>query len=238
MKSALEARKHVLVEKPATLNAAEWKDLVRIATSKNLFLMEAFWTRFQPAVQALYDKIHNDKVIGDVQAVNTNFSVPNYNVLPDDHRIVGWAAAGGPLLDIGAYCMVPARIALTDNPANRGQAPQVMAAMSKTRMGTDLATTIVLDYPRLDARAVCTMSFNARMPREHTATISGTEGEVVIHDVLCRITKFSVAKYTPGKTPQEPGIWGEPETFEYKFPGTGLNLEADAVARNLRGESS
>lgn len=69
----------MLVEKPATLNAAEWADLVRIATEKKLFIMEAFWTRFQPAVQALWDKLHKDKVIGNVTAVHTDFSVPNYN---------------------------------------------------------------------------------------------------------------------------------------------------------------
>ncbi|BEI83934.1 hypothetical protein CcaverHIS002_0405380 [Cutaneotrichosporon cavernicola] len=234
VKAALLAGKHVLVEKPATLNAAEWDELVALATEKSLFLMEAFWTAFQPAVAALRTKLHKDKVIGDIHAVSANFSVPNYNVLPDDHRIIGLAAAGGPLLDIGAYCMVPARLALTDNPANKGAAPNVTCVMSKTRMGTDLDTTIVLDYANLEARAVCNMSFNARMPREHTATISGTEGEVVIHDILCRITKFSVTKYTPGETPQMPGKWGEPQTFEYAFPGTGLYFEADAVARDIR----
>ncbi|GMK59341.1 hypothetical protein CspeluHIS016_0703560 [Cutaneotrichosporon spelunceum] len=234
VKGALQAGKHVLVEKPATLNAAEWVDLVALATAKGLFLMEAFWTAFHPAVTALRAKLHEDKVIGDIHAVNTNFSVPNYNVLSDDHRIVGLAAAGGPVLDVGAYCMVPARVALTDNPANKGAAPKVACVMSKTRMGTDLDTTIVLDYTNLEARAVCNMSFNARTPREHSATISGTEGEVVIHDPLCRITKFSVAKYTPGKTPQMPGTWGEPQLFEYQFPGTGLYFEADAVARDIR----
>ncbi|CAK9786842.1 NAD-binding protein [Cutaneotrichosporon oleaginosum] len=234
VKGALNAGKHVLVEKPATLNAAEWQELVALATEKQLFLMEAFWTAFQPAVVALRAKLHEEKVIGDIQAVSSNFSVPNYNVLPDDHRIIGLAAAGGPLLDIGAYGMVPARVALTDNPANKGAAPKVTCAMSKTRMGTDLDTTLILDYANLGARAVCNLSFNARMPREHTATISGTDGEVVIHDVLCRITKFSVTKYTPGQTPQTPGKWGEPQMFEYSFPGTGLYFEADVVARDIR----
>lgn len=41
-------------------------------------LTPAFWTRFQPAVQALYDKLHVEKAIGDILAVNSNFSVHNY----------------------------------------------------------------------------------------------------------------------------------------------------------------
>lgn len=39
-KAALLAGKHVLVEKPATLNAAQWKDLCTIAKQNKLFLME------------------------------------------------------------------------------------------------------------------------------------------------------------------------------------------------------
>lgn len=236
-KAALEAGKHVLVEKPATLNAAEWVDLVRIATERKLFIMEAFWTRFQPAVQALYDALHVEKVIGDIQAVHTDFSVPNYNKLPDDHRIIGLAAAGGPLLDLGAYTMVPARIALSDNPDNKGEKPVVTCAMSKTRMGTDLATTIVLDYPALGpngaARAVCNTSFATRYPRDVTATILGTGGEVYINTILCRITKFTIIKFTPGASREE-DKWEEPRVVEMDIKGMGLNLEADAVARDIR----
>lgn len=39
-KSAIEAGKHVLVEKPAVLNAAEWEYLIKLAKSRNVFLME------------------------------------------------------------------------------------------------------------------------------------------------------------------------------------------------------
>lgn len=42
-KAALLAGKHVLVEKPAALNAAQWEDLCTIARHKNLFLMEGAW---------------------------------------------------------------------------------------------------------------------------------------------------------------------------------------------------
>lgn len=46
--AALSAGKHVLCEKPLTVNAAQAKLLVQLARSKSLFLMEAVWTRFQP----------------------------------------------------------------------------------------------------------------------------------------------------------------------------------------------
>jgi dihydrodiol dehydrogenase / D-xylose 1-dehydrogenase (NADP) len=73
-KAALDAGKHCLLEKPATLNAAEWKALVKIAQEKKLFLMEAMWTRFLPIAYTLQDKLHKEKVIGDIKSVNVDFS--------------------------------------------------------------------------------------------------------------------------------------------------------------------
>lgn len=45
---AIQAGKHVLCEKPVTLNAAELRSLLAAAKERNVFFMEAVWTRFQP----------------------------------------------------------------------------------------------------------------------------------------------------------------------------------------------
>jgi predicted dehydrogenase len=50
-KAALEAGKHVLCEKPMTINAREASSLLRLAREKGLFLMEAVWSRFLPSFQ-------------------------------------------------------------------------------------------------------------------------------------------------------------------------------------------
>jgi len=157
-------------------------------------------------------------------------------VLPDTHRILAMSAAGGALLDLGAYVMIPARIALHDDPANNDAKPTVTAAMSKMRMGTDLCTTLVLDYKN-GSRAVCTTGFNARSPYRRTATITGTDGEVVIHSMLCRITEFTVYKLrrtkVEGKDYDEE-LMEEVESVKMDIAGMGLNLEADAAARDIR----
>jgi len=49
-KLCLEHGKHVLCEKPITVNAKESQELFNLAKSKNLFLMEVMWTPFLPAV--------------------------------------------------------------------------------------------------------------------------------------------------------------------------------------------
>lgn len=50
-RDALTAGKHVLCEKATTSNAAELRALLKLAKEKNLFFMEALWTRFQPLTQ-------------------------------------------------------------------------------------------------------------------------------------------------------------------------------------------
>ncbi len=52
---ALRAGKHVLVEKPFTMNAAEAREVVAVARERGLFAMEAMWTRFLPHVGVIRD---------------------------------------------------------------------------------------------------------------------------------------------------------------------------------------
>lgn len=65
---ALEAGKHVLCEKAFTVNAAQAKKLVETARAKNLFLMEAVWTRFFPLSIKIRELVKSG-VIGPVYRV-------------------------------------------------------------------------------------------------------------------------------------------------------------------------
>jgi predicted dehydrogenase len=61
----LNAGKHVLCEKPVTVNAAELRALIALAKEKNKFFMEAMWTRFQPIAHAIKDATEDPR-LGDV----------------------------------------------------------------------------------------------------------------------------------------------------------------------------
>lgn len=65
---ALNAGKHVLCEKPFTSNAAELRALITLAKEKNLFLMEAMWTRFQPIALAV-SKLIQEKALGEIRVL-------------------------------------------------------------------------------------------------------------------------------------------------------------------------
>lgn len=68
----LENGKHVLCEKPLTLNQKQTKKLVELARTKKLFLREAVWSRSFPVYKELAKQL-NAGVIGDVKYVHVNF---------------------------------------------------------------------------------------------------------------------------------------------------------------------
>jgi predicted dehydrogenase len=59
---AIEAGKHVLLEKPFTMNAADAHEIYAAAKRKNVFVMEAMWTRFLPTMTAVFAAIEADEI--------------------------------------------------------------------------------------------------------------------------------------------------------------------------------
>ncbi|KAL8950167.1 MAG: hypothetical protein Q9222_003795, partial [Ikaeria aurantiellina] len=95
-----EHGKHVLCEKAFTVNAAQTKKLVEVAKAKNLFLMEAVWTRFFP-LSIQIRKFIEDGNLGAVHRViaDTSFGDDIEKKYGTSHRMVNMELAGGCLLD-------------------------------------------------------------------------------------------------------------------------------------------
>jgi len=117
---AIKAKKHVLCEKPVTLNAAELRSLLDAAKEQGVFFMEALWTRFQPLTMEL-KKFAESGVLGEPVALQADLSIyfrlhglycnqftlrgfVVFNVLgtelPKTHRILDPYLGGGALLDL------------------------------------------------------------------------------------------------------------------------------------------
>lgn len=98
---ALEAGKHVLCEKPFTLNAAEAEAVDRAAKRAGKQVMEAFMYRFHPQIAQALELLHGGK-IGELRLIRSSFSFALSR--PEDIR---WVAGlgGGALYDIGTYCV-------------------------------------------------------------------------------------------------------------------------------------
>ncbi|NWJ25287.1 Gfo/Idh/MocA family oxidoreductase [Rhizobium sp. Td3] len=143
---AINAGKHVLVEKPMALNHAQAAEMVAAARKKGVFFAEALWTYFLPKFDVV-QQILDAGVIGDIKSVYTEYG----EYLPRDHRIFDPTLAGGPLLDLGTYPVslltkllgVPSKVVgvATDDPA--GVNGQLAVAMMNYHgaQGT-MATTL------------------------------------------------------------------------------------------------
>ncbi|KAF9967714.1 hypothetical protein BGZ70_008462 [Mortierella alpina] len=103
-KKALEAGKHVLLEKPATSNATQAKELFALAKDKNLVLLEAFHYRFHPASihfrQLLQKHIADGHPLTSVRAI---FPIPAMFSLSDIR--FNYKLAGGTMMDCGCYAV-------------------------------------------------------------------------------------------------------------------------------------
>ena len=96
----LNAGHNVLCEKAFAMNSKQVKLMIEKAKEKNLFLMEALWSRFNPAILAAKKEI-DDGAIGKLRAVKADFC---FNYPYDlESRLVNKSLAGGALLDIGIY---------------------------------------------------------------------------------------------------------------------------------------
>ncbi|RAK80758.1 Gfo/Idh/MocA family protein [Aspergillus fijiensis CBS 313.89] len=131
---ALEAGKHVLIEKPITVNAEQCRALFNTATKKRLFVMGGLWTRFQPIGCAFHEVLGE---VGTVRRIERQF-------LTGD-RLITLDLAGGGLLDLGIYSLNWVLQALGPR---RDYAPHAVASgMTKDRStGVDETTTILLRF--------------------------------------------------------------------------------------------
>ena len=163
----LNAKKHVLCEKPVCINAAQAKALKECAAKNGVFLMEAMWTRFLPAIKEAQEVVKSGE-IGEVLGIEADFC---YRIEPEeDAKVFDNAIAGGSLLDVGVYGLHFAAIFL-------GSSPQSVSATANVENGVDMHTAVTLKYSG-GAMASITSAINLQKPE--TAYIYGTKGHIYL----------------------------------------------------------
>jgi predicted dehydrogenase len=207
---ALEHGKPVLVEKALTMTGEEARNLVALARSKNLFLMEAMWTRFLPHTLALR-KIISDGALGEIVTVEADHG--QWFAKDPNFRLFAPELGGGALLDLGVYPVSFASMIL-------GTPERVIAMVDPAFTGVDGQTSMLFGYAH-GAQAVLTCTSGARTATR--ACISGSNARVEIDGDFYAPTSFTVISRE-----------GERERFEFATQGRGLHYEAQEVARCLR----
>ncbi|OTB11377.1 hypothetical protein K445DRAFT_340120 [Daldinia sp. EC12] len=240
---ALEAGKHVLCEKAFTVNAAQARKLVETARAKNLFLMEAVWTRYFPLSIKVRELVQSG-VIGKVHRVIADNSFDcqgpdgTYQ-FSDEHRMVNPALAGGALLDLGVYSLTWLfQILYHLQPEAEKEAPRTLAAINKYATGADELTSIILQFPKHNAMGIALTSLRIATNTDgHNSggpaiKIQGTKGEIHVMGPA-----FSPLQY---RIVRKDGA-GKVEVVDCPIPkdperdwGHGMFWEADECARCLR----
>jgi predicted dehydrogenase len=209
-KLALEHGKPVLVEKAFTMTAKEAIELIEVARAKNLFLMEAMWTRCLPHVAAVNELIAAGE-IGDIVAVEADHG-QHFDYDPAS-RWFSPELGGGALLDLGVYPVSFASMLL-------GTPSRMVTMIDLAPTGVDRQVSMIFGYDN-GAQAYLNTTTDAKTPT--TATISGTKARIEIDGDFYAPSAFSVITQA-----------GEARRFEFATQGRGLHFEASEVARCIR----
>jgi predicted dehydrogenase len=206
----LEAGKHVLCEKPMTVNAAQAERLIGLAQDKGLFLMEGMWTRFFPLMERVRHLISSG-AIGEPRLLHVDFGFR----APFDpsQRLFNPDLGGGALLDVGVYCVSLSSMIF-------GPPDRVTGLAHLGETGVDEQSAAILEHG--DGR-ISTISIAVRTATPQEAMIAGTEGWIKIHPDWWRPDTLTLSR--PGE---------EVETIKAPSTGNGFPHEAAEVMRCIR----
>ncbi|MGY1840034.1 MULTISPECIES: Gfo/Idh/MocA family protein [unclassified Modestobacter] len=207
---AIAAGKALLVEKAFTATTAGAREVVDRARERGVFVMEAMWTRFQPAVVRMRELIA-DGAIGEVRSVQADLGVAR-EFDPVD-RLFAKELGGGALLDLGVYVVSFAQHVL-------GTPDTVAATGSTFETGVDAEASLLLGYA--DGRSA-TLITSLRNALPGQARVFGTTGWI---DVLPRFHHpQTIVLHRAG---------AEPEEITLPATGAGYSHELAEVTECVR----
>ncbi len=211
-KLALNAGKHILVEKAFTINAAEAAEIVDLAAEKKLVVLEAMWTRFLPHMCRIRAIIAAG-TIGEVRSITAD----HRQKLPDDpkHRLNALELGGGALLDLGIY-----PISFTWDILGRPASIKASATFRDT--GADAQVATVFLYA---SGAMATTLSSSDSAGPNRASVVGTKGRIEIDQVWYSPTVFRVYDSENALV----------ETFDGAVEGRGMQFQADEAERLIAG---
>lgn len=179
---AIQHGKHVLVEKPFTLNRDEAVALRDLAADAGVLVMEAMWTRYLPHMVRLREIV----AAGTLGEIRTVFADHTQRISDDpSHRLNDLSLGGGALLDLGIYPVSFVCDLL-------GLPTQVRALARLMETGADAEVATVMTHP---SGAISTTVSSSRGAGPNTAHIVGTEARIEVSGVWYAATDFRVVSH-------------------------------------------
>ncbi|HVZ64989.1 MAG TPA: Gfo/Idh/MocA family oxidoreductase [Lacunisphaera sp.] len=218
---AIAAGKHLLCEKPLTLNFADTREVVNAAKARGVLLMEAFMYRCHPQTLKLVELIR-DGAIGELRLIRASFNIRRE--FDPENRMFKRAFGGGAILDLGCYPVSFSRLIAGAALGRPFAEPVEFHATGRRHplVQTDDCAAAAVKYPG-----------------DIVAELS--TGSTVIHEVYAKI--YGSKGWIDVPTPFFPGLDAKtdrfflhrdgaaaPEEFVYPCPSGLYAYEADAVA--------
>jgi predicted dehydrogenase len=225
--ACIEAKKHVLCEKPMTVSTEGTERVVAAAKKQGVFLMEAWMYRCHPLMKELIGRLKSG-VIGDIRHVRADFA---FRVPRDPKgRLFDLKLGGGGILDVGGYPVSFARLVaglIEGKPFDEPTKIQAVGYLGPT--GADEISTALLSFKSgFTAAATCGVHHEAG----RNTMVFGEKGRIVLPDPWIpgsdrqsRETGFTI--HLDGKDPEAVPITTEVATYA---------IEAELVAATLPGQ--
>ncbi len=202
-KKCFDHGKNVLGEKPICINSRQFEELRIYAKERNLFYMDAVWTRFHPIIKKSLELVPE---IGEIKTIKADFGFKaNYD---PTSRLFNPEYGGGTILDIGIYTILMPLLFL-------GKPDKITANAIIGETGVDNSTAMILSY---NNGAIASLLSTFMTDTSTEAEISGTKGKIIFHSRF-----FMTSKLTLLINDQEP------REINMEFKMNGYEYEAEEV---------
>ncbi|MCG2461274.1 Gfo/Idh/MocA family oxidoreductase [Flavobacteriaceae bacterium F89] len=207
--AAMDHGNPVLCEKPMGVNRAEVKNMIAASKRNNVFMMEALWSRFNPAIRKIKQMVV-EGVIGEIGHMSSDFAF--YALDRDEKgRLLNPELAGGSLLDIGIYPIFLTYLMM-------GKPENILATSRFHHTGVEIQTSMIFDYPKAQALLYSGLTSKSGMRVE----IGGSKGTLFIDPRWHETQGFTWERN------------GETEAFHIPKIGKGYAHEIEEVQDCLR----
>lgn len=179
---AIEAKKHVICEKPITITLAELEELEKLASKNGVMLFEAMSIFHLPAYKQLQQDV---KLVGDIKLCNFNYSqmsrrYKNFHEGIETPAVFTPEHAGGSLRDLNVYNL-SAMVGLFGMPKSAIYSPNM-------EKGVDTSGVLLADYGNFKCICAATKDCNAPGP----STIQGVDATICIYPHVNGMTEYDV----------------------------------------------
>jgi predicted dehydrogenase len=222
---AAKAGKHVLCEKPMAISVEESRSMIQACESANRKLMIAYRCRYEPVHLRAVQLIREGK-IGSIESIESAFGFP---IRPNEWRLDRELAGGGPLVDVGIYCLNASRYLTGEEPDElKGISSVVDHDGRFTQVEETLSWTE--KFPS-GALASCTCTYGSAM--RGYFRVRGSKGTITVDPAFNYDNPRLLAQFEGGGTedlaPNEP----DPTQFLRE-----ADYMADCIVQNKEPKSS